>query len=223
VFGDAPQAVPITRKMAATMDTSAPEPLKQWIRSVEDPWDACERADWFIYVARNRGCAARHVVRALARNMPPLQGPPKLGEMSEPLRELIAACASGEPPSPALEAQIKANVRPRLIDWNVALQYHGPSVPEGVPRRATPSEEPVRAWANAALRLQKGLDLDATKDEPWVVLVLVAQYIVFDRAGSGLNPLHNHVEADARSTREVEAHRQVCDALRTELSTMGGV
>ena len=190
------------------------------MRSIDDPWTACERADWFIYVARRRGCLARHVVQALARHMPPVRGPSELREMVEPLRELIARCASGERPSLALQQQIRNGVRPRLTDWNVARQYHGTSVPEGISARATPSEEPLRASANAALRLRKALD-DGTGEEPWVALVLVAQHIVFDRAGGGRSPLYNHVEADALPAREVEAHRHLCDALRAELSAIG--
>jgi hypothetical protein len=177
------------------MDPLAPERVSQWIRSVEDPWNACERADWFIYVARHHGCRVPHVVQALARNVPPIQGPTDLRDMIEPLRELIAACASGERPSPALDEQLRTKVRPRVIDWNVARQYQGPSAPEGIPARAAPSEEAARASANAALRLRKALDLDGTSDEPWAVLALVALYIAFDRGGSGRNPLHNHVEA----------------------------
>lgn len=200
------------------MHTSAPEPVKRWMRSVEDPWLACERADWFLYVARDRSCLVRDVAQALARRMPPLDVPPELRELDGPLRELLLACTSGEAASPALDRKIRAIVRPRLVDWNIARQFHGPVVPEGIPERATPREEPVRGWANAVLRLQKSLELDSTSDEPWAVLGLVAQYIVFERAGSSLTPLHNHVEIELRPAREAEAHRHLCDALRADLS-----
>ncbi len=201
-----------------TMDRSIPEPVRQWMLSVDDPWKACERADWFIHVARHRGCTPRHVVQALARNMPPLRAPPDLRAMTEAIRELIAQCASGEHPSSALEARLRVEVRPRLTGWNVARQYHGQSVPEGIPRPATASEEPVRTSANAALRLRKALDVDGSGDDVWAPLVLVAHYIVFERAGSGRNPLYNHVEAAPLSTSEAETHRHLCDALRAELS-----
>jgi hypothetical protein len=119
-----------------------------------------------------------------------------------------------------LDGQIRVNVRPRVIDWNVARQYHGTSAAAGIPRRATLSEEPVRASANAAFRLRKALD--GTGDEPWALLVLVAQYIVFERVGGGGTPLYNHAETEAVSTREAEAHRSVCGALRAELSALRG-
>lgn len=201
--------------------TWMPEAVRQWMSSATDPWRACERADWFIYVSHHHGYPARHLVQALARNMPPFQGPPELGQMIGPLRELIAECSVGNELSPALEEQIRSSVRPQLIDWNVARQSHGMSTPDGIPRRASTSEEPVRAWANAALRLRKALGADATNDESWADLVLVAQYIVFERAGSGRSPLYNHVNAQARSPREVETHRHLCDSLRAELSALG--
>lgn len=197
------------------MDTSPPEPVKQWMRSVDEPWKACERADWFIYVAREHGYSVRQVVQALARTMAAIPGPAELRDVIEALRELTEVCASGRRPSPALEEQLRVNVRPRLIDWNVALQYqHAEEVPDGIPRRATLAEEPVRQWANAALRLRTALELDGASMEPWAVLTLVAQYVVFVRADTSA----------VRSTRELdEAHRHVSDALRAELLSIGGV
>ena len=196
--------------MVAAMDASIPESVRRWMRSTDDPWNACKRADWFVYVARHQGCPVRHIAQALARHMPPILGPAELRALTEPLRELAAACASGERPDQALEETIRLEVRPRIVDWNVARQFHGPSVPEGIPRRATAAEEPVRQSANATLRLWKVLESDDASEE-WPVLVLVAQYIVSCRSGS--NALYNHVDA--------EGDQGLCDALRAELHRLG--
>src|SRR5438067_4804325 len=106
---------------------SIPDAVLRWMRSERDPWANCARADWFIYVARHHGYSIRHVVQALARNLPTLQEhEPR--EMVLPLRELVARCAAGERPSSTLEEQIRRDVRPRLVDWNIARQYHGVSL-----------------------------------------------------------------------------------------------
>lgn len=189
------------------MSASPPEPVKNWMRTVADPWMACERADWFIYVAHHQGCSLRSVVRALARNMPPLQSSADLHDLTEVLCALNAVFATGALPDAAMEEQLRVRVRPRLVDWNVALQYeYAAEVPDGIPPRATPAEEPVRQWGNAALRLRDALELDGTSIESWTVLTLVAQFIVFVRAG--------------RCERAL-ANRELCNALRTELTANG--
>jgi hypothetical protein len=200
------------------MDRWVPESVQRWLHSTDDPWSSCERADWFIFVARDRECSVRSVVRALARNMPPIRDAADLEELTEPLRELIAACASAGAPSAALEETIRATLQPRITDWNIAHQY--PSIrqplPEGV-RRATPAEEPVRASANAALRLWRALKPNAESERVWPPLALVAQHIVFERASSSRNPLYNLIDFDAASERERDVHREICEALRSEL------
>lgn len=197
------------------MDASIPESVRQWMRSTDDPWNTCERADWFVYVAHHQGYPVRHIAQALARHLPPIPDPAELRDLTEPLRELAAACASGERPRAVLEETIRLEVRPRIVDWNVARQFHGPSVPESIPRRATVAEEPVRASANATLRIWRVLESDDAGEKAWPGLVLVAQYLMFCRTGQA--PLYNHVEADAAFTTD----RGLCDALRVELHRLG--
>lgn len=203
------------------MQPSIPSAVARWLQSTDDSWKSCERADWFVYVACLRGRPVRDVARALARNMPPVVGPAELQVVTEPLRELLAACASGQRPSVSVEEAIRRVVRPRLLEWNIARQYHGSVVPLGIPASATPAEEPLRRSATAALRLWNVVDSGDASDEAWPALALVAQFIVFERAGCDRSPLYNHADHEA-SARELELHRALCDALRAELAAVAG-
>lgn len=202
-----------------------PDAMKRWMRSANDPWIDCERADWLIYVAHARDVKARTLIAALARCLPRAEVPPELLDVAKTIDDLVTVLASLMDVSDALADEVRTRLVPQVSDWNHGRSYgvlarSGAETPDGFPLPPSAEVEPLRTRANAVLRLKRAGELHQRGDEQWyALLALVALHIVFQQLGGG-SPLYNHVEMEELSSDEVAAHERVCRELRTELDAL---